>query len=76
MCLLQAQFNYVSQATFNNNYNCLPLCKGSSVLETKALGRRLRRLMKDHLVVSVFVPSADVYHVPAVGQASVKSYRR
>lgn len=30
--LLQARFNYVLQATFNNNYNCLPLCKASFCL--------------------------------------------
>ena len=77
---LQPQFNYVLQATFNNNYNYLPLyAKPPSVWGRKTLGRYLRRLLEYHLVkavVSVSVHSADVHYAPTVCRASVRSYRR
>ena len=52
--------------------------KPLSILETKTLGRCLRRLLKYRLVkvvVSLFVHSADVYQGPTVCQASVRSCR-
>lgn len=64
-----ARFNYALQATFHNNYNCLPWYKASFCLETKTRGRSLGRLWKYHLmrvVASRFVLSAEVYHVPTM----------
>lgn len=63
-----ARFNYAVQATFHNNYNCLPWYKASFCLETNTLGRSLGRLLKYHLmrvVASRFVLSA-VYRAPTV----------